>query len=65
MSINEIQDEIIDEFSGTKAANIASFYAGASYLRLGDFDGAIRHLSDFSSSDFLVQARAYTLMGDT
>jgi len=56
--------EIIDEFSGTKAANIASFYAGASYLRLGDFDGAIRHLSDFSSSDYLVQARAYTLMGD-
>ena len=56
--------EIIDEFSGTKAANLANFYAGASYLRLGDFDGAIRHLSDFSSSDYLVQARAYTLIGD-
>jgi len=56
--------EIIDEFSGTKAANLANFYAGASYLRLGDFDGAIRHLSDFSSSDYLVQARAYALIGD-
>lgn len=56
--------EIIDEFPGTKAANLASFYAGTSYLRLGDFDGAIRNLKDFSSSDYLVQARAYSLIGD-
>lgn len=56
--------EIIDEFPGTKAANLSNFYAGTSYLRLGDFDGAIRHLGDFSSSDYLVQARAYSLIGD-
>ena len=56
--------EIIEEFPGTKAANLASFYAGASYLRLGDFDGAVRYLKDFSSSDYLVQARAYALTGD-
>lgn len=56
--------EIIDEFPGTKAANLSNFYAGASYLRLGDFDGAIRHLGDFSSSDYLAQARAYALIGD-
>lgn len=56
--------EIIDEFSGTKAANLSNFYAGASYLRLGDFDGAIRHLSDFNGDDYLVQARAYALIGD-
>lgn len=56
--------EIIEEFPGTKAANLASFYAGASYLRLGDFDGAVRYLNEFSSSDYLVQARAYALIGD-
>ena len=56
--------EIIDEFPGTKVANLANFYAGASYLRLGDFDGAIRYLTNFSSSDYLVQARAYSLIGD-
>lgn len=56
--------EIIDEFSGTKAANLSHFYAGASYLRLGDFDGAVRHLKDFSGDDYLVQARAYSLIGD-
>lgn len=56
--------EIVDEFSGTKAANLANFYAGASYLKLGDYEGAIRHLGNFSSSDYLVQARAYALIGD-
>ncbi len=56
--------EIIDEFPGTKAANLANFYAGASYLKLGDFDGAVRHLSDFSSDDYLLQGRAYSLIGD-
>jgi len=56
--------EIIDEFPGTKAANLSGFYAGVSYLRLGDFEGAIRHLNNFSSNDYLVQARAYALIGD-
>ena len=56
--------EIIEEFPGTKAANLANFYVGASYLKLGDFDGAARYLSDFSSSDYLLQARAYALIGD-
>ncbi|MEO9868951.1 tetratricopeptide repeat protein [Ekhidna sp.] len=56
--------EIIEEFSGTKAANLSNFYAGASYLKLGDFDGAIRYLKDFSSDDYLLQGRAYSLIGD-
>ena len=56
--------EIMDEFPGTKAANLANFYAGASYLRLGDFESAIRHLNNFSSDDYLIQARAYALTGD-
>ena len=56
--------EIMDEFPGTKAANLSSFYAGASYLKLGDFDGAIRNLKEFSSDDYLLQGRAYSLIGD-
>ncbi len=56
--------EIIDEFPGTGAANLSRFYAGASYLRLGDFDGAVRYLKDFDSNDYLIQARAYALIGD-
>ena len=56
--------EIIDEFPGTKAANLSNFYAGASYLKLGDFAGAIRNLKKFSSDDYLLQGRAYSLTGD-
>ena len=56
--------EIMDEFPGTKAANLSKFYAGASYLKLGDFDGAVRYLKDFSSNDYLLQGRAYSLVGD-
>lgn len=56
--------DIIDEYSITEAANLANYYAGASYLKQGDFKSALLYLEDFSSNDLLVQARAYSLMGD-
>jgi tetratricopeptide (TPR) repeat protein len=56
--------EIIDEYGGTEAANLAHYYAGVSYLKQGQYSDAVDHLSDFSSSDLLVQARAYALIGD-
>jgi tetratricopeptide (TPR) repeat protein len=56
--------KIADEYSLTKAGNLANFYAGASKLKKGDYDGAITHLNKFSSSDLLFQARAYCLTGD-
>lgn len=56
--------QIIEDYSGTDAANLANFYAGAIYLKQGKFPLAIFHLEDFSAGDMLVQARAYSLMGD-
>jgi tetratricopeptide (TPR) repeat protein len=56
--------DIADFYSGTEAANLAQYYAGASYLKLGDYESAVRALEAFSSSDQLVQARAYALIGD-
>jgi len=56
--------EIIEEYGVTKSANLANFYAGATYLKLGDFESAISYLSNFSSSDYLIQARAYALLED-
>ena len=56
--------DIIEQYGGTNAGNIAKFYAGATYLKLGDFENAIRNLGDFSSDDYLLQARAYALIGD-
>ncbi|WP_017730316.1 tetratricopeptide repeat protein [Nafulsella turpanensis] len=56
--------EIIDDYSGTDAANLAHYYAGVAYLKQGEFNEAIEHLQEFSSDDLLVQARAYALIGD-
>ena len=57
--------QIINEYSGTEAANLANLYAGNIYMNLGDFPSALRHLKEFSSSDYVVQARAYSLIGDS
>lgn len=55
---------VADDYSGTNAGNLAHFYAGAALLKDGKYDQAIEQLEDFSSSDLLVQARAYALIGD-
>ncbi len=56
--------EIIDNYPLTDASNLAKFYAGAANLKLGNFDDAILYLDGFSASDFLIQARAFSLTGD-
>lgn len=56
--------QIIDNYGGTDAANLSNFYAGATYLQLGDYQSAVRYLKNFSSDDYLLQARAYSLTGD-
>ncbi len=55
---------IIDDYGPTKAGNLANFYAGAIYMKQGKFPLAIVHLDDFKADDLLVQARAYSLIGD-
>jgi tetratricopeptide (TPR) repeat protein len=56
--------DIIEEYKFTDAANLAHFYAGVSFLKQGKFEAARLYLQDFSSRDLLVQARAYSLIGD-
>ena len=56
--------DVISEYSGTKAANLASFYAGATYLQLQDYESAIRYLEDFDGEGMIVQSRTYSLIGD-
>ncbi|NOS93811.1 MAG: tetratricopeptide repeat protein [Cyclobacteriaceae bacterium] len=56
--------QIIDDYSLTDAGNLANYYAGVIYLKQGKFPLAIFHLEDFSANDLLVQARAYSLIGD-
>ena len=57
--------DIIDEYGMTPAANLANYYVGVIYLKQGKFSPARLYLEDFSSDDQLVQARAYSLIGDT
>lgn len=56
--------QIIDEYSGTDAANLASYYAGISYLNIGDNTNAIKYLADFSSDDLVLSALAKGAIGD-
>lgn len=56
--------KIISKYSGTRAANLAGFYAGSCYLKIGDYNNAVKYLKDFSTSVKQLQERAYGLLGD-
>jgi len=46
--------DIIDNYSGTKAANVSNYYAGVAYLNLNDYKNAISYLDAFSSNDAML-----------
>jgi tetratricopeptide (TPR) repeat protein len=54
---------IIKNHDGTKAADRARFYAGISYLKLKQFDNAIKYLKEFSTDSKAIQMQAYTNLG--
>ncbi len=56
--------DIADNYSITKPGKIAKYYAGVSYLHLGQFDNAIDYLKGFSCDDELVNAMAKGTLGD-
>ena len=43
--------KIMDEYSGTKTANLATLYAGLAYAKTDKVDEAIKLLEDFSTQD--------------
>ena len=55
---------VIKNYSGTKAANLAKYYAGISYLKLGEFNKAVENLKDFSSNSDAIQMVAYGALAD-
>ncbi len=56
--------DVIEEYSGTAAANLASYYAGTAYLRLKDYKNAVEHLSAFKSDDEVLAPIAKGNIGD-
>jgi tetratricopeptide (TPR) repeat protein len=56
--------DIIDNYGGTPAANLATYSSGMIYLHLGEYELAIDYLEDFSSSDPLLAPLALGGIGD-
>lgn len=56
--------EIIDEYGMTKSANLARYYAGVSYLHMGNYEEAISNLESFDGDDTYLGAEALGCMGD-
>ena len=50
--------DIIDEYKGTKAANLANYSAGMAYLNMKQYEDAIRHLENFSSEDAILSPKS-------
>jgi tetratricopeptide (TPR) repeat protein len=46
--------DIIDDYGMTKAANLAKYYTGISYLHLGQYEDAIDYLNGFKTKDLLL-----------
>jgi len=56
--------QIISDYSSTPAGNTANYYAGVSYLHLGDFNKAVEYLSDFSPKGDVMPIMKSGALGD-
>ena len=56
--------DLADEYSLSKSATLCNFYIGVIYLKQGKYEDAIEYLKKFNAGDLLIQARAYSLIGD-
>ena len=56
--------DIINDYGNTKAGNLANYYAGISYLNLGDNENAIEFLSNFKSKDEIIYSISLGSLGD-
>lgn len=56
--------ELADEYSSTKAGNLANYYAGICYLNMGEFENAIVYLDQFSANDEILSVIAKGAIGD-
>lgn len=57
-------EKIINDYSNTKAANLAYFYLGVAYLNKGEYRKAIDNLTNYRGSDIMVAAEAFGGTGD-
>lgn len=56
--------KIADEYSGTKAANLAKAYMGICYAHLGQYEAAVEALDSFSGKDQMIAPAMKGAMGN-
>jgi len=56
--------DIIDEYNGTKAANLSHYYLGICYRNTGEYEFAIDELKSFSSDDIMISTVAIGAIAD-
>jgi tetratricopeptide (TPR) repeat protein len=52
------------KYDGTAAGNLAHYYEGICYLRMGDYKNAIKALKNFNGKGTVVGSQAYGALGD-
>jgi len=57
--------DVIDDYGSTKSGNLAKYYAGICYLKMGEYENAIDYLKRFSSEDQIVSSMALGAIGDS
>lgn len=57
-------EEIADDYSWTRAGKLARYYAGVSYLRMGQYEEAISQLKKFSTKEAVVSSMALGATAD-
>ena len=56
--------DIIDDYGSTKTGNLAKYYAGICYLRMGNYEEAIEYLESHDPVDQLIGPMAVGGLGD-
>ena len=56
--------DIIDNYGSTDAGNLSNYYAGVSYLHMGEYENAIEYLKDFDTDDALLGSISLGAQGD-
>jgi tetratricopeptide (TPR) repeat protein len=57
-------EKVAKNYGSTKAGNLAKYYAGLCYLKLGNPNKAVTYLKDFSTDSKLMQSFAYARLAD-
>ena len=56
--------DVIDDYGSTKTGKLAAYYAGISYMKVGNYEEALNYLKKYNNNDQVLSAMALGAMGD-